>query len=101
MPNADCGSAIPEGHRLSSGDPLNPAAPATRPAVGGLPDSANPQSAIRPPQSRIARIRSYRTLWIIALAVFAIDQATKFWIVAHVPFDPMHSHGPGSDIEII
>ena len=47
------------------------------------------------------RFRAYRVLWIIALAVFALDQATKLWIVAKVPFDPMHSHGIGNDIEVI
>ena len=53
----------------------------------------------RPPLG--ARIRAYRTLWIIALAVFALDQATKIWIVNRVPFDPLHSHGLGRDIEVI
>lgn len=33
--------------------------------------------------------------------VFAFDQATKWWIVAKVPFNPLHSHGTGADIEII
>lgn len=47
------------------------------------------------------RIRAYRLLWIIAVVVFALDQATKLWIVSHVPFDPLHSHAPGNDIEVI
>lgn len=47
------------------------------------------------------RVRAYRVLWIIAIAVFVLDQATKLWIVAQVPFDPMHSHGIGRDIEVI
>ena len=47
------------------------------------------------------RVRAYRVLWFIALAVFVVDQATKLWIVAHVPFDPMHSHGVGNDIAVI
>jgi signal peptidase II len=46
-------------------------------------------------------MRAYRALWIIALTVLALDQATKLWIVMQVPFDPMHSHGAGSDIEVI
>lgn len=48
-----------------------------------------------------ARLRSYRTLITLALAVFASDQATKWWIVARVPFDPFHSHAPGADIAVI
>jgi signal peptidase II len=47
------------------------------------------------------RVRAYRVLWFIALAVFVVDQATKLWIVARVPFDPMHSHGVGNDIAVI
>lgn len=60
-----------------------------------------PQSGIRNHPSIPQRVRAYRLLWSIALAVFLVDQATKLWIVAKVPFDPMHSHGIGSDIEII
>ena len=68
--------------------------------------SPNPQSAIRDPQLGgprpiAVRLRAYRVLWILAAIVFALDQATKIWIVNHVPFDPMHSHGAGSDIEVI
>lgn len=47
------------------------------------------------------RVRAYRTLWILAVAVFVLDQATKLWIVNAVPFDPMHSHAGSSDIEVI
>lgn len=47
------------------------------------------------------RLKPYRLLWILALAVFGLDQATKLWIVAHVPFDPRHLHGFGADIEVI
>ena len=48
-----------------------------------------------------ARIRAYRLLWALGLGVFAADQATKLWIIARVPFNPLHSHGAGADIEII
>lgn len=40
-------------------------------------------------------------LWTLALAVFVLDQLTKFWIAARVTFDPTHSHGFGNDIEVI
>ena len=33
-----------------------------------------------------ARIHAYRWLWILALAVFVFDQATKLWISAHLAF---------------
>lgn len=52
-------------------------------------------------QSLKQRIGAYRALWTIATVVFVTDQLTKLWIVAKVPFDPLHSHGIGSDIEVI
>ena len=50
---------------------------------------------------RFSRARAYGLLWIIAVTVFVADQSSKLWIVARVPFDPFHSHGPGNDIEVI
>jgi signal peptidase II len=78
---------------LNPSDPTKPGLSAatagqTGVAVGGLP-------------GRLSRVRAYRLLWSIAVAVFVADQATKLWIVARVPFDPMHSHSPGTDIEVI
>jgi len=32
------------------------------------------------------RIHAYRWLWILALAVFGLDQASKLWISATLPF---------------
>jgi signal peptidase II len=76
---------------LNPNDPHQPAAPA--PAEGkGVPPAA---------PSRATRIRAYRRLLAIALAVFVLDQATKLAIVAKVRFDPMHSHGIGNDVEVI
>lgn len=65
------------------------------------PPSEDQQSPIGNRQSVSARIRAYRLLWTIAIAVFVVDQATKLWIVAKVPFNPFHSHGIGADHEII
>jgi signal peptidase II len=76
---------------LNPSDPAQPAAPA--PAEADRVPST--------PLSRATRIRAYRRLLGIALAVFALDQATKLAIVAKVRFDPMHSHGIGNDLEII
>ena len=39
-------------------------------------------------------------LWFIAVAVFVLDQATKLWVVARIPFDPYHTHA-GTDIAVI
>jgi signal peptidase II len=33
-----------------------------------------------------ARIHAYRWLWMLALGVFGLDQATKLWISAHLAF---------------
>lgn len=52
------------------------------------PDStpAASHAAVRNPQSAISRLLSYRVLLAIALAVFALDQLTKFLIAARLPF---------------
>jgi len=82
-------------------DPLPDSPPAqASPVSPATPAGASPAGSSRPP-ARWERIRAYRVLWILALAVFALDQGTKLWIVAHVPFDPRHSHGLGADIEVI
>jgi signal peptidase II len=46
----------------------------------------NPQSAISNPQSRLRRLLAYRLLLILAIVVFALDQLTKEWIAARLPF---------------
>ena len=63
----------------------------------GVPPSG-PQVA---PVSRAMRIRAYRLLLTLGTAVFVLDQLTKWWIVANVPFNPMHVHGGGEDIPVI
>jgi signal peptidase II len=70
---------------------LNPVEP--------VPSGSAAPSAV--PLPLATRIRAYRRLLLIALAVFAFDQATKWAVVATVPFDPMHSHGIGRDIPVI
>jgi signal peptidase II len=40
-------------------------------------------------------------LWSLALIIFAADQASKLWVVARVPYNPMHAHGLGHDLEVI
>lgn len=83
---------------MSSNDP----APFTPPPAAPGAEPASVAAAHLPaPPTRGSRIRAYRTLWTLALSVFGLDQLTKLWIVAHVPFDPLHSHGAGGDIEVI
>ena len=77
---------------------MNPVDPAKPAGTTSTLVEAPPPAARRTLGSRI---RAYRTLWVIGLTVFALDQATKLWIVKAVPFDPMHSHGAGSDVEVI
>lgn len=94
---------------MSSTDPAEPSSqPGPTAAAGSSPvppdRDASPAPIELPPgraPSRLQRVRAYRTLWTLALTVFGLDQLTKLWIVAKVPFDPMHSHGTGADIEVI
>ena len=51
------------------------------------PGIADPQSAIRLPQSRFVRLAAYRLLLTVAAAVFFLDRLTKAWIVARLPFE--------------
>ena len=79
-------------------NPTDPAKPVV-PISSTKAETHDQTVAGRPPLG--VRVRAYRMLWIIALTVLALDQASKIWIVMQVPFDPMHSHGAGSDIEVI
>ena len=71
----------------------------------GPPPPSDPAPAeaskIETQKSKIQRLAVYRRLLGIAAAVFILDQGTKLWINARVPFDPLHSHGVGQDIEVI
>lgn len=73
-------------------DPDAPSDPAPAPTEQARP---------APPSPFSQRLQAYRFLWALAVVVFALDQATKCWIVARVPFNPLHSHGIGHDIDII
>ncbi len=75
-----------------SPDPDAPRAAASSPPE--LPAASARESPFR-------RILAYRLLWSIALGVLALDQATKLLIVARIPFNPLHSHGIGHDVEVI
>jgi signal peptidase II len=47
------------------------------------------------------RCGGYRLLVALAGAVFATDQATKYWIVGRLPYNPLHGHGAEQDIAIL
>ncbi|MBI2814718.1 MAG: signal peptidase II [Opitutae bacterium] len=66
--------------------------PRQSPAPGG-----SAQSKIENPKSKIQRLFAYRRLWMLGVAVCALDQLTKYWINARLPFG---SYGPGAGIEI-
>ncbi len=65
--------------------PAPPGPPATPPA--------SPPRAESPARSRLERVRVYRLLLILAATVFVLDQATKAWISARLPYP---TYGPQS-----
>jgi len=73
--------------------------PAPSPPSSPAPTGEQANSASAAPWGR--RLLAYRQLWTIAAATLALDQATKLWIVARVPYNPLHSHGLGHDTEVI
>jgi signal peptidase II len=73
--------------------------PAEAPGPGRDPSRPAPSLDARAPV--LVRVRAYRLLLSLAVAVFVLDQATKVWIAAHVPFNPFHVHGGGYDRVVI
>ncbi|MET0261973.1 MAG: signal peptidase II [Rariglobus sp.] len=57
-------------------------APSATPPESASTQTATPQVAV----SRWERIYAYRLLWWLGLAVFVVDQLTKAWISATLPF---------------
>jgi signal peptidase II len=81
--------------------PPNPASPPPDPAPGVTApagQAGSPEAIHRP---LTTRVRAYRLLLGLAFGIFAFDQATKLWIAAHVPFNPMHAHGGLNDIVLV
>jgi len=71
------------------------------PASGeGLPSSPGHVGAAAG-GSRLARIRAYRLLLSLTGVIFVLDQLTKLWIAARIPFNPFHQHGGGNDIVVV
>ena len=50
------------------------------------------------PPTRLQRLLAYKGFHVCALTVFVLDQITKGWIAAVLPFE---SYGTGSHIEVI
>jgi signal peptidase II len=65
------------------------------------PAAGTPPSAIRNSRSRGQRLKAYRLLWMIAGVIFVLDQASKLWVNARIPFNPLHLHGGSRDIPVI
>jgi signal peptidase II len=83
------------------GGPAAPATGNTPQSADRSPQSENPPSKIENPKSALERLLAYRLLLLLATAVLALDQATKFWVAFRIPFDPLHSHDVGQDIAVI
>ena len=58
------------------------------------PDATTPEAAPAAPIPVHRRWLAYRVLWVIMLAVIALDQASKAWINAHMPLGTYS--GPGA-----
>ena len=71
---------------MTPGEP----APIAPRAPSGTPDAGT--------ASRWGRLRSYRLLWGLAIAVFVLDQVPKIWINARLPLD---TYGPPGAITVI
>lgn len=54
-----------------------------------------------PSPTRLQRLRAYRVLLVLWLVVFATDQLTKVWIVARLPYNPLHTHDGWQDVTIV
>lgn len=47
--------------------------------------------------SRLQRVLAYRRLWLLGALVFGLDQLTKYWINARLPFG---TYGPGASVQV-
>jgi signal peptidase II len=56
----------------------------SKPAVS--PGAPTPDSAAAPAAAGFRRVLAYRVFWGFALGIFALDQLSKLWIIARLPF---------------
>lgn len=47
------------------------------------------------------RFAAYKMLWSIGVIVFVLDQLTKIWVAARIPFNPLHAHGGTFDLQVV
>jgi signal peptidase II len=91
-------------NRPSGAGPVHPPAGSDLPPQGdSLPGSARdsmPPISYQPVTLQ-TKVVAYRLLWVIGVAVFVLDQLTKFWVVARLPFNRLHAHGGDFDLEVI
>ncbi len=71
--------------------------------MGGVPTEGNPAAAPGPPASRrpkafLERLLAYRLLLLLAVAVLALDQASKLWIFNHLE---LGTYGPPGAITVV
>jgi len=68
------------------------------PGHPAMPPSTPAAPAASPPPSRLQRVLVYRVLLALAAGVLALDQATKAWISARLPYP---TYGLPGQIEVI
>jgi signal peptidase II len=64
------------------------------------PESGNRPGVARPGRAKpgLDRLRAYRWLLLLATLVFLLDQATKAWITARIPYDPAGAGAGGTEV---
>ncbi len=72
--------------------------PSQTPDSTAVANGSSNASTVDPRSSILGRTLAYRTLWVIALITFVLDQLTKSMIAARLPFG---SYGPRAQIEVI
>lgn len=73
--------------------------PPTDKSASGTPGLAPPAATRQQPLPH--RMRAYRLLLTLGLTIFILDQATKLWVNARIPFNPLHAHDGLNDIVVI
>lgn len=60
--------------------------------------ASSPASPPSPTPGRAERILAYRRLWALAVTVFGLDQLSKAWVFATIPFG---TYGPPGAIPVV
>jgi signal peptidase II len=74
---------------------LNPE-PHSSASARSAPGSAEAKVKNRRPW--VERLLAYRRLWLVALIIYVLDQVTKTWVAAKIPFP---TYGPPWHVEVI